>query len=254
MDSFRWGHESKRGVWLWPNAAPGVLKHFHSAFVDEIEKGVCKISCGPIRQTTLKYHRDRVDDVLSEIISYYDEPFGDSSAIPTYLVSREARKHVKVILTGDGGDELFAEYDSYKDQQYQLSGRISTRLLREVSRLFNLNNNGIFDILYPRFRSSCAQEHWLGVRSVFNDVEIARLLANRTAGSLRYFQTTQWLNFKNSDALSVAFAHDLNFYLPDDLLKKVDMASMRASIECRAPFLDTYFNRILHENPTSDEA
>ncbi len=234
------GMDSSAVTAVMAQCCPGRIKTFSLGFAEEIdERPYAKLVADRYRTDhTEILIEDKVEDVFAEIIGYFDEPFGDSSAIPTYLVSREARKHVKVILTGDGGDELFAGYDSYNDQKYQLSGRISTRLLREVSNLFNLNNNGIFDMLYPRLRSNSAREHWLGVRSVFSDREIAGLFNNHPVRTSGYFEKNQWLNVKNSDALSIAFAHDLNFYLPDDLLKKVDMASMRASLECRAPFLD----------------
>ena len=234
------GMDSSAVTAVMAQCCPGRIKTFSLGFAEEIdERPYAKLVADRYRTDhTEILIEDKVEDVFAEIIGYFDEPFGDSSAIPTYLVSREARKHVKVILTGDGGDELFAGYDSYNDQKYQLSGRISTRLLREVSNLFNLNNNGIFDMLYPRLRSNSAREHWLGVRSVFSDGEIAGLFNNHPVRTSGYFEKNHWLNVKNSDALSIAFAHDLNFYLPDDLLKKVDMASMRASLECRAPFLD----------------
>ena len=183
--------------------------------------------------------KDNIEDVFEKVIAYFDEPFGDSSAIPTYLISKEARKHVKVILTGDGGDELFAGYDSYIDQKYQVGGRITTKALRILNELCSRGVGFNFlEQFYPRTSGEWAGRHWLWVRTVLSEKEIKELLLARADGISEFFAHNQWLEVKGLDALSKAYCHDLNFYLPDDLLKKVDMASMLTSLECRAPFLD----------------
>ena len=183
---------------------------------------------------------DRVEDVVEQVLGYFDEPFGDSSAIPTYLVSREARKYVKVILTGDGGDELFAGYDSYLNQKYQIGNRIGTKLYKTANQ-FTLKRfgKGLLEDRYPRATdASRAFEHWHWVRTVFHQQELAGVMNRGFAGVGDYFRKQRWLEVQGEDALSISYSFDLNYYLPDDLLKKVDMASMLASLECRAPFLD----------------
>ncbi len=183
---------------------------------------------------------DRGEDVVEHVIGYFDEPFGDSSAIPTYLISREARKHVKVIMTGDGGDELFAGYGSYLNQKYQTGNRISTKLYKTINQLtLRLFGHGLFEGVYPRRVDSLrALQHWHGVRTIFTDQEVSKILAKENLSSWNFFQNNQWLQVHGADALTTSYAFDMNYYLPDDLLKKVDMASMLCSLECRAPFLD----------------
>ena len=78
-------------------------------------------------------------DLVSKLVRHFDEPFGDSSAIPTYLVSEFAAQHVKVALTGDGGDELFAGYESFRDvQRLRLLDHVPSALRALVSRIADL--------------------------------------------------------------------------------------------------------------------
>lgn len=183
--------------------------------------------------------QDRIQDVLETVVDYFDEPFADSSAVPTYLISREARKHIKVILTGDGGDELFAGYGSYLDQKYQWGGRVSTRAFKTMNRLMlNHFKCGALEHIYARSRQRGALEHWQGVRAFADETSLQRMLGHLTANTDSFYNQNRWLLLPDRDPLTEAFEHDLNFYLPDDLLKKVDMASMANSLECRAPFLD----------------
>lgn len=183
---------------------------------------------------------DAVEDVLDDVLGYFDEPFGDSSAIPTHLISREASKHVKVILTGDGGDELFAGYGAYLNQKYCVGTRIGSKAYSTINRLSLKHLGwGALENCYPhRSDSTRAFEHWHWVRTIFTDSELQNVLANGHAKTADFFRSNTWLEVCGEDALSSAYSFDLNYYLPDDLLKKVDMASMLASIECRAPFLD----------------
>lgn len=183
---------------------------------------------------------DAVEDVLEDVLGYFDEPFGDSSAIPTHLISREARKHVKVILTGDGGDELFAGYPAYLNQKYCVGTRIGAKAYSTINRLTLKHLGwGALENCYPhRTESRRAFEHWHWVRTIFTDGELQNLLGNGHLKTRDFFGSNDWLEVLGDDALSLGYSFDLNYYLPDDLLKKVDMASMLASIECRAPFLD----------------
>jgi asparagine synthase (glutamine-hydrolysing) len=217
------------------------VRTFSVGFSDEIdERPYARLVAERFRtQHTEILVEDRIEDIFQCVIEHFDEPFGDSSAIPTYLVSREARKHVKVVLTGDGGDELFAGYESYLDQRYQLSSKSGARLYRGARTLLgSLANSPWFESLYPHEVGDYAYDHWMWVRTIFTQQEIGELLGRNSMDVRSFFHSHRWVRFTGRDALSLAFEHDLNYYLPDDLLKKVDMASMMNGLECRAPFLD----------------
>jgi asparagine synthase (glutamine-hydrolysing) len=217
------------------------IKTYSVGFGDEIdERPFARLVAERYRtEHTELFVKDNIEDVVQKVISYFDEPFGDSSAIPTYMVSKEARNFVKVILTGDGGDELFAGYDSYIDQKYQIGGRVKTKALRTINELcvkvFGVNP---VDRLYPKRSGKWAENHWRYVRSILEKTQIDALFLQASSDTTDFLLNNKWLDVIGTDALSKSYSHDLNFYLPDDLLKKVDMASMLTSLECRAPFLD----------------
>lgn len=218
------------------------VKTFTVGFAQEIDERPFA------RMVADKYHTEhteifidkRVDEVFNRVIEYFDEPFGDSSAIPTYLVSQEARKHVKVILTGDGGDELFAGYGAYLNQKYQTGNKIKTKLYKVLNQQsLKYCGVGLFENSYPRqVPRGKTFAHWHWVRTLFSDHDLEKLFPGNMSKSYVFFKNNQWLKVDGEDALSISYAFDLNYYLPDDLLKKVDMASMLCSLECRAPFLD----------------
>ncbi len=217
------------------------IKTFSVGFADEVdERPYARVVATKYSTDhTEIYIDDKIEDVVLDVLAYYDEPFGDSSAIPTYLVAREARKYVKVVLTGDGGDELFAGYGSYLDQRYLRGGRYSTRIFKELNR-FALQKFGFkgFDGIYSRDGSPGAWDYWHRIRTILSAGEIKAFASGYDVDFAKFYAENTWLNLKDKDPLTLAFGHDLNFYLPDDLLKKVDMASMKTSLECRAPFLD----------------
>lgn len=235
------GIDSSAVTAFMSRVSTGSIKTFTVGFVDEIdERPFAKLVSDRYKTDhTEILISDKVEDVFENVIGYFDEPFGDSSAIPTHLVSREARKYVKVILTGDGGDELFAGYDSYLNQKYQYGHRVLSRLYKELNRLcIRTFKTGYLERFYPRGYVKGAIDHWLWVRTIVPENELCRFTGEKSLQISKIFSQNNWFTLLDSDSLTQAFSHDLNYYLPDDLLKKVDMASMLSSLECRAPFLD----------------
>lgn len=202
------------------------------------------------------HHEFRVEphalEILPKLVWHYDEPFADSSAVPTWYVSRLTREHVTVALSGDGGDELFAGYLRYQ------AARLGQR----------------FDRLPMSLRRLAAGRYWQWLPSSPRQKSVLRRL-KKLAGSLReppQRRYLEWVTIFNEQArgalysddflarlpdsdpfdfLAAAFARcgnrdqvtaasltDLVTYLPCDLMTKVDIASMAHSLECRAPFLD----------------
>jgi asparagine synthase (glutamine-hydrolysing) len=180
----------------------------------------------------------------------YDEPLADSSALPTYLICRAAREHVKVALAGDGGDEVFAGYDRYRAMRLgetmrpgrYLAVRLAAGLVRPVapaaerSRLRRLVRFADGLLLPP-------PQQYLRYRAIFQPEDLPRLLTDDFAASVDLDGPRRWFCdlYESADAEDeVAYAqrHDLLTYLPDDLLVKTDIASMAASLELRAPLLD----------------
>jgi asparagine synthase (glutamine-hydrolysing) len=173
--------------------------------------------------------------VLEELLGSFDEPFADSSAIPTYLVSRLARQHVKVVLSGDGGDELFAGYDRYvvdrRRRHLGLLGDLGLGApLRALSTVFPVGGgkNTLYNLSLPRL------QRYIDLISLFPRQALRDVLADGGASRVDIASVAD----HDLDALSQLQDLDLKTYLPGDILTKVDRMSMANSLEARVPLLD----------------
>ncbi len=200
----------------------------------------------------------RAWETLPSLAEQFDEPFADSSALPTWHVARETRRHVTVALTGDAGDELFAGYDRYRAvaltalldrlpgparslvggplaKALPASARAKTRL-RAIRRLLEA-------------AADSPEARYLRWVTLFDEPARASLYSDEfvdqiaTAGDPEEADPATWLNralevASKRDPVTKATVADLLTYLPGDLLAKVDQASMAHGLECRGPFLD----------------
>ena len=203
-----------------------------------------------------EYHefvvRPNALDVLPTLVDHYGEPYADSSAIPTYYVSKETRQHVTVALNGDGGDESFAGYERYMAMQVAEVYRSVPHILRKAFIEGPIN-------LYPtseikktrvrdvqRFFTSANEERtqryfrWMSTfkPAVKKDIYTADFKA-KLNGYEASDVLDQWFDKANGlGVLDSTLLTDQMTYLPNDLLVKVDIASMANSLEARSPFLD----------------
>jgi asparagine synthase (glutamine-hydrolysing) len=177
-------------------------------------------------------------ELLEEALDIFDEPFADSSCIPTMLLSKWTRQHVKMVLTGDGGDELFMGYGMYNWARLLDSSVIQFSKKPIASALSMMG--GKYKRASWLFRFSSDQNLQQHIFSqapyFFTEEEIESLMVSKTElTSLPLF--TKNVSRKLSPEEIQSF-FDLQYYLKDDLLVKVDRASMKYSLECRTPFLD----------------
>jgi asparagine synthase (glutamine-hydrolysing) len=190
-----------------------------------------------------------VAKVLPTLVWHYDQPFGDSSMIPTYYVARAASEHVKVILSGDGGDELFAGYRKYAELvRLQHYDRLPDWLVGAARALLPGSWHGrtqgwgrLVDGLNIRLMHSDERNyHWMAYfthaekRSLYAPVMHWALGRDRS----RDLYTDVVRSLDVPLGLNRALLTDALTYLPDDLLVKMDVASMACSLEVRAPLLD----------------
>ena len=191
-------------------------------------------------------------EVLPELVWHYDEPFADSSAIPTWYVSELTRKHVTVALSGDGGDELFAGYPRYRAVWLaSLFDRLPAVLRRVLAgrywqRLPASPRQKSFRRRLKRFAEVLAQSpdrRYLQWIAIFNEARRAELYSDEFLASLPDVDPVQFLTqararSSHRDPVTSISLTDLLTYLPCDLMTKVDIASMAHGLECRQPFLD----------------
>lgn len=188
-----------------------------------------------------KHHSHQVSDsevskLAKKLPDWFDEPFGDTSAIPTWLVSHLARREVTVALSGDGGDELFGGYKWYEkfdrlrslQRWFPFKTRYGVKLPRFVPKRRTLELLSIRDplVLYSRIRKGLpmqALRKWMAELKVPSSYD-------------PYWAYRAWYkpSLGNKKAAQLI---DFNTYLPDDILVKVDRVSMDLSLECRPPFL-----------------
>jgi len=204
-------------------------------------------------------------DIVGKLAWHYDEPFGDSSAVPTYYVSKMAREHVTVVLSGDGGDENFAGYRRYKFD-------IRENMMRSVLPLGA--RKALFGPLarwYPKadwapqiFRAkttlqslsrSALEGYFNTVSSCPPDMK-AKLLSPEVQRNLNGYDSMDVLRYHydradTTDPLARILYTDIKTYLVDDILVKVDRASMANSLEVRCPLLDHQLMELIAQIPSN---
>lgn len=189
--------------------------------------------------------------ILPDLVHHYDEPFGDSSAIPTWYVSQATRREVTVALSGDGGDELFGGYERYRAVELghwlDRWGWLRRGLGHPVwQRLPSSRKQRSWIRRLKRFSESASKDpigRYLEWMSTFDDRRRRGLYREDFAEQLqasdpRAFLELAWDRVGQRDPMTCASLADLQTYLPCDLLTKTDIASMAHGLECRQPFLD----------------
>jgi len=180
-------------------------------------------------------------EILPKLVRHYSEPYADSSAIPFYYLSQTTRNHVKVALSGDGGDELFGGYTRYLFDEPQA---LLPTALRGAVRCLPVNVRVIWRIRrFLEEKGFDLPAIYLQKIGVFNEEEKQLLLQPQFCKHGKCGSTLKWYEDIFHQFESVAFpeklmAADIVSYLPDDLLVKADVASMACSLEVRSPFLD----------------
>lgn len=209
--------------------------------------------------------RPKALDLVPKLAWHYDEPFGDSSAVPTYYVSKIARQYVTVALSGDGGDENFAGYRRYKLTMRE--DHVRSRIPASVRR----NVFGPLGRVYPKlgwaprvFRAKSTfqslardpiQGYYYGISCCPPNMK-GRLFTWDVRKKLGDYDSADVLKFhydraNTSDPLSRIQYVDIKTYLVDDILTKVDRASMAVSLEVRCPLLDHKLMELVAQMPSS---
>jgi asparagine synthase (glutamine-hydrolysing) len=182
-------------------------------------------------------------DQMEDLAWHLDEPFGDSSAIPTYMVSKLAAESVKVVLSGDGGDELFAGYDKYlveqRERNYASLPAPVRGVLGAISRTMP---NGMRGRNFLRHMSLRGAERYIDASTLFRRDDLKGLFRPEVSELLAPYEPWRekaaYLESSDCNWLSTLQGLDLTSYLPLDILTKVDRMSMAHSIETRVPLLD----------------
>ncbi len=192
-------------------------------------------------------------DIIPKLPEIYDEPLADPSAIPTYLVSKLARTKVKVSLSADGADEQFCGYPRYLSIVDKIIKLNKIPFKKEISFLLNILNPEIIDKIYAYlkfipFKYKNLKDRYMKLRKILQEKDFL----TQYEISLKIFleddfenismQTTPFelkdSSIKSLNVYSLVMLRDLKTYLPDNILVKVDRATMSVSLEGREPFLD----------------
>jgi asparagine synthase (glutamine-hydrolysing) len=183
--------------------------------------------------------RDAVE-LVGQYIDHFDEPFADTSAIPTMLLSRLAREKVTVALTGDGGDELFLGYGMYTwaNRLANPCMKIFRPLLKQALRLTPSSRWKRANYLFNKVSRENLRKHIFSQEQYFfSDEELKdELIQDKNLYPIWKYDDFQYLSILSDAERQALF--DFQFYLRDDLLVKVDRASMFYGLECRSPLLD----------------
>ncbi|MCS7077090.1 MAG: asparagine synthase (glutamine-hydrolyzing) [Bacteroidia bacterium] len=201
---------------------------------------------------SLTFNKEDIFELFERYHSAYDEPCADSSLLPTMMVSKLAREYVTVALSGDGGDELFLGYGAY-----QWAGRLQKTWLKAIrpvlyaaAQLGNDRYKRIGRLLRysskNRLKSHIfSQEHYF-----FSELELTKLLV-QPIFDFSPINQDKVVHTRKVDPIEHQSLFDFQYYLRDDLLVKIDRASMQFSLETRVPFLDNELIRFAWNVPTS---
>ena len=180
------------------------------------------------KTNNIELHQDDFDIAhwFKKMAEVFDEPFADSSNIPTYLISQLAAKHFKVVLTGDGGDELMAGYRNWYPQLFHL---------QNPEGVLGFAKNLKKKLLHTKYRNTSIAAVHLEQNRYFSNAELKQLSKFDP-----HYSFDKFLN-EPYNTVDAAMRMDLQDYMPGDILVKTDRAAMANSLELRAPFLDVDF-------------
>jgi len=202
------------------------------------------------------HHEERLSanlaaNLVGEIGSWMDEPFSDPSLVPTYLLSRFTRKHVTVALGGDGGDEIFAGYPMYAGHrwaeiykrvpQFLRAGMLEPliRLLPVKTKNLSLDYKALKFVIGAKYDTVARHHVWFGSFTPEEQLQLLSADAQAMTEADIYRQARELVeDCDSSDLVTRMQSLDTKLYLAEDILTKVDRASMAVSLEVRAPFLD----------------
>ena len=256
------GIDSSLVTALMQNQSANAVKTFSIGFDDARynEANHAKLIASHLKTDHTEFYVSPQDalNIVPELPVIYDEPFADSSQIPTLLLSRLARKHVTVALTGDGGDEIFGGYNryTYGAALWQKMKHIPYPLRHAAGRGLAAIPQGFWHKLPFLARYGASADK---IKKLANGLSAS----DSTALYQKFL--THWpnnivLNGNQNGSLKLQpelnftenmISHDLTHYLPDDILTKVDRAAMNASLETRVPFLDADLLRFVWQLPLS---
>lgn len=190
-------------------------------------------------------------DILPKLVWHFDEPFADSSAIPTWYVSQLTRQHVTVSLTGDGGDELFIGYPRYRavslgqwfDRMKPLRALFGAKFWQSMPTSGRQKSKLRQAKRFSEALGLSPGRRYLDWISIFNATRRHDMYSAEFAAALAGHDSFDFLEqylgaIDQRDPVTAIALTDLQTYLPCDLMTKVDIASMAHSLECRQPFLD----------------
>ena len=240
------GIDSSSVVATMARLAPGPVKTFSIGFLerDFNELGYARLVA---KRFGTDHHElilePNVVDILEDLAWHLDEPFGDPSAIPTFMVSKLAADYVTVVLSGDGGDELFAGYDKHLVEGRERSFRfVPARIRRLLGLLSRLMPEGMRGRNLLRHFSLPEVERCLDNVTLFRLEDKQRLFRKEAFERLSHYDPfrleAEELKHGDGHWLTRLQSLDLKRYLPLDILTKVDRMSMAHSIEARVPLLD----------------
>lgn len=188
--------------------------------------------------------------ILPKLIYHYNEPFADPSAVPTYYVSKLTRQHVTVALSGDGGDENYAGYERYTEMA---KWNKWAYILKSFKPFFNVSEKALNLLPYNNLKARVQRALYMLGADISDQyrMHMSVGLKPQEKNELYSDQFLELINFdrkndpikefshsKRMSSIDFCMVHDQNFYLPDALMVKADIASMANSLELRAPFLD----------------
>src|SRR5438445_4193133 len=240
------GIDSSSVVATMARLAPGPVKTFSIGFLerDFNELGYARLVA---KRFGTDHHElilePNVVDILEDLAWHLDEPFGDPSAIPTFMVSKLSADYVTVVLSGDGGDELFAGYDKYLVEGRERSFRfVPARIRRLLGLLSRLMPEGMRGRNLLRHFSLPEAERCLDAVTLFRLEDKQRLFRKEAFERLSHYDPfrleAEELKHGDGHWLTRLQSLDLKRYLPLDILTKVDRMRMAHSIEARVPLLD----------------
>lgn len=209
------------------------------------------------RQIAKRYHTDHHEfivkpdavEILPKLVWYFEQPYADASALPTYYLARETRKYVTVTLTGDGGDENFAGYLRHRANLLAdtISNKLPTLLWKSLYRILpEISHQKSLFRYFKRFTQAAGESParrnllWHCIfRNELKDSIYSEYMKNTLKGINAYSFMEDVYSGAHADTMLDAVLYtDIKTYLPFDLLVKMDIATMAHSLEARSPFLD----------------